>query len=60
MQEPKQGQKPGLKLVQAKNEEEGAESEVPPTMGGNLMIRRLMVIPKKEQRHSSINEDSRL
>ena len=39
-----------LNLVQAQNEEEGVEYEVPPDMGGNFMIRRSMVIPVKEQR----------
>ena len=59
MQEPKQGQQPRLNLVQAENEEdEGEESEVPPDMGENLMIRRAMVIPGKEENKSSGNEDS--
>jgi hypothetical protein len=51
----KQGKQPSLKLVQDENEE-GYESEVPPDMGENLMIRRSMVISKKEQRQSSNNE----
>jgi hypothetical protein len=54
----KQGQQPSLKLVQAENEEEGVESEVPPDMGESLMIQRSMVIPEKEKRQGSENEDS--
>jgi hypothetical protein len=57
IQEPKQGQQPSLNLVQAKNEEEGVESEVSPDIGESLMIWRSMVIPKKEQRQSRNNED---
>ena len=49
MQNSNQGQRLSLNLVQAENEEEGVESEVPPDMGGNLMIRRSMVILEKEQ-----------
>ena len=48
MQEPKQGEKPRLNLVQAKNEEEGDESQVFLDIGENLMIQREMMIPKKE------------
>ena len=59
MQELKQGQQPRLNLVQAENDEdEGEESEVPPNMGENLMIRRAMVIPGKKENKSSGNEDS--
>ena len=58
MQESKKGQQPSLNLVQADNEEEGLESEFSSDMGGNLMIRRSMMISEKEQRHSSINEYS--
>ena len=59
MQELKQGQQPRLNLVQAENEEdEGEGSEVPLDMGENLMIRRAMVIPRKEEKKSSGNEDS--
>ena len=58
MQETKQGYHPRLNLAQAKNEEEGDESQVSPYMGENLMIRREMVIPEKEQIKSSDNEDS--
>jgi hypothetical protein len=57
MQELNQGKHPSLNLVQAENGE-GVESEVPLDMGKNLMIRRSMVIPEKEQRQSSGNEDS--
>jgi hypothetical protein len=55
MQELKQGQQPSLNLVQAENEEEGYEFEVPHDMGESLMIHRSMVIPKKEQRKGSDN-----
>ena len=50
MQEPKQGEQPKLNLAQADIEEEGDESQVPPDMGENLMIRRATMIPKKEQK----------
>jgi hypothetical protein len=58
IQESKKGQQPSLNLVQAENEEEGVESEVPPDMGESLMILRLMVIPEKQQRQGSDNEYS--
>ena len=58
IQESKKGQQPSLNLVQAENEEEGVESEVPPNMGESLMIRRSMVIPEKEKRKGSGNEYS--
>ena len=47
MQDPKEGKKPNLNLVQAENEEEGDESEVPPDMGENLMIWMSMVNPER-------------
>ena len=47
-----------MNLVQDKNEEEGVEYEVLPDMEESLMIQRSMVIPEKEQRQSSDNEDS--
>jgi len=47
-----------LNLVQAENEEEEAKYEVSPDLADILMIQRSMVIPEKEQRHSSGNEDS--
>ena len=50
MQETKQGEKPRSNLAQAKNEEEGDESQVLPDMGENLIIWRAMVIPKNEQK----------
>ena len=50
MQEPKQGEKPRLNLVQAENEEEGDESQVFPDIGENLVIQIVMMIPKKEQK----------
>ena len=56
MQEPNKKQQHNLKFIQVDNEEEGFEAEVPPDMGGNLMIQRSMVILEKEQRHSSCNE----
>ena len=58
MQELNQGKQRSLNLVQAENEEEGIESKAPHDMGGNLMIRMLVVIPKKEQRQSRSNEYS--
>ena len=58
MQEPKQGEQPRLNLAQAEDEEEGDESEVFPDIGENLMIQRAMMIPNKEQKRSSDNEDS--
>ena len=58
MQDPKQGDKPRLNLAQAEDEEEGDESEVFPNIVENLMIHRAMMIPKKEQKRSSDNEDS--
>jgi hypothetical protein len=45
-------------LAQAEDEEEGEESEIFPDIGENLMIRRAIMIPKKEQKQSSDNEDS--
>jgi hypothetical protein len=50
MQESKKRKEHSLNLVQAENEEEGVESEVPLDMGESLMIRRSMLIPKKVQR----------
>ena len=58
MQELNQGKQRRLKLVQAENEEEGIESKAPHDMGGNLMIRRSMVIPEKEKRQSRSTEYS--
>ena len=48
MQESKQGQQPSLNFVQAENEE-GAESEVPPDMGESLMIWRYWGLLKKSK-----------
>ena len=53
-----QGKQPSLNLVQDENEEKVFDYEVPPYMGGNIMIHRLMAIPKKYQRQSSGNEYS--
>ena len=50
MQESKQGQIPSLNLAQVENEEEGDKYKVSSDMGRNLMIRRSMVIPKKEEK----------
>jgi len=57
MKELKKGKQPNLNLVQVENEE-GVEFESTPDMGENLMIQSSMVIPKKEQRQRSGNEDS--
>ena len=58
MQEPKHGEKPRLNLAQAKDEEEGDDSEGFLDIGENLMIQRAMMIPKKEKKKSNDNEDS--
>ena len=58
MQEPKQGEQPRLNLAQAEDEEEGDESKFFLDIGENLMIQRAMMIPKKDQKQSSDNEDS--
>ena len=50
MKEPKKGEQHRLNLAQAKDKEEGDESEVFPDIGENLMIHRAMMIPKKEQK----------
>ena len=58
MRERKQGEQPRLNLDQVEDEEEGDEYEVFPDIGENLMIQREMMIPKKEQKQNSDNEDS--
>ena len=58
MQEPKKGEQPRLNLAQAEDEEEGDESKVFLDIRENIMIQREMMIPKKEKKQSSDNEDS--